>query len=271
MCRTIRRIGLALIPIIIVLSPAPLLADPLSADAITSAITTDRRTAGDADRDGGRKPGEVLSFLGLSSGMKVMDVMASGGWYTEVLSLSLGETGTVYAQNIPAFLQFREGAYDKAMSARLVDGRLPNVVRLDRDFSDLGLANEIDLAITALNLHDIYNRDPAQALGMLRAIKSVLKPHGVLGVVDHNGADGNDNAKLHRMTLAQAVALAREAGFMVEPSDLLRNPDDDLSQIVFAPGIRGNTDRFLLKLIKPAEQAGEELSLVWWFNPSRHN
>jgi predicted methyltransferase len=42
------------------------------------------------------------------------------------------------------------------------------------------------------------------------------------------------------------------AGFRVESSDLLRNPADDLSRGVFVPEIRGKTDRFLLKLTKPA-------------------
>jgi len=35
-------------------------------------------------------------------------------------------------------------------------------------------------------------------------------------------------------------------------SDLLRQPDDDLSTMVFDPSIRGKTDRFLLRLRKPA-------------------
>ena len=43
------------------------------------------------------------------------------------------------------------------------------------------------------------------------------------------------------------------AGFIVDgDSDLLANPDDDHTQSVFAEGLRGHTDRFLLKLRKPA-------------------
>jgi len=38
---------------------------------------------------------------------------------------------------------------------------------------------------------------------------------------------------------------------VIESSDLLRNPADDLSAGVFDPAIRGQTDRFLLKLRKP--------------------
>ncbi len=42
------------------------------------------------------------------------------------------------------------------------------------------------------------------------------------------------------------------AGFEIEAkSELLRNPADDRKTNVFAPEIRGKTDRFLLRLRKP--------------------
>ena len=34
-------------------------------------------------------------------------------------------------------------------------------------------------------------------------------------------------------------------------SDVLANPADDHTQGVFAPGLRGHTDRFVLRLRKP--------------------
>lgn len=222
-----------------------------NADAIRKAIDSPQRSAEDKARDADRKPAEVLAFLELQPGMTVLDVMASGGWYTEVLSLAVGEEGKVYAQNTPAFLQFRDGAYDKALNKRLENERLNNVVRLDKDFAHLGLKDEVDLALSALNFHDIYNRSEEEALAMLQAILQALKPGGVFGLIDHNGDPEADNASLHRMPKADAIAVARKAGFEVSQSDLLANPDDDHTQGVFAPGMRGKTDRFLLKLTKP--------------------
>jgi len=84
---------------------------------------------------------------------------------------------------------------------------------------------------------------------MLMNIKSLLKPGGIMGVIDHNGDVTQDNNKLHRMTQSQAVEVAKKAGFIVESSDLLVNPNDDRGQNVFAN--RGKTDRFVLKLTKP--------------------
>jgi predicted methyltransferase len=208
------------------------------------------RPDADVSRDAGRQPFAVMDFLGVAPGMTVMDVIASGGYYTEALANAVGTNGRVYAQNPAISLRFRQAANDRAMQARM--GRLPNVRRLDREFEDLGLVpGSIDVAITALNFHDVYNRSPEQAQGMLEIIKQVLKPGGVLGIIDHNSSAGADHASLHRMPVADAIAAAEAAGFVVESSDLLANSEDDRTQGPFAEGLRGQTDRFVLKLTKP--------------------
>lgn len=217
-----------------------------------SATAADGRPAADVARDAGRKPYAVMDFLGVEPGMTVLDVIAAGGYYTEVLAERVGREGRVYAQNPARVLRFRGGANDRALTDRLMFNRLPQVRRLDREFDDLGLvAGSVDVAITALNFHDIYNGDPAAAAAVLDTIYTVLKPGGVLGIIDHVGNPGADNAALHRIDPALAIAAAEAAGFDVERSDLLANPDDDHTQTPFAPGLRGNTDRFVLKLTKP--------------------
>ena len=111
------------------------------------------RSTEDKARDGGRKPAEVITFLGVEPGMTVIDVIAASGYYTEVLSRAVGPLGKVYAQNPAAVLKFREGANDKALNHRLADNRLPNVIRWDREATALGIApGSIDLAMTAPKL-----------------------------------------------------------------------------------------------------------------------
>jgi predicted methyltransferase len=218
------------------------------------AAKLDARSAEDRARDAGRKPAEVIAFLGIEEGDTVVDLIAAGGWYTEVLSLAVGPEGKVYAHNTAFALQIRNGANDAAMTARLADDRLANVERLDRELDALGLApGSVDAALTALNFHDVYDGGSAeQAAALLETVYAFLKPGGVFGVIDHAGVAGADNAKLHRIEekLVRDAALA--AGFRLEASDLLRNPADDHTRGVFDPEIRGKTDRFLLKLTKPA-------------------
>lgn len=228
-------------------------ADSHGPDAVRAALDSPDRPDADKARDADRKPAEVVSFLGIEEGMTVMDIIAAGGYYTEVLSRAVGEDGTVYAQNPPAVLAFRDGANDKAMTERLADERLPNVQRVDADFADLDLpAGSVDAAITALNFHDVYNRDPQAAQSMLETIHTLLVPGGVLGIIDHAGDTGADNASLHRVEKSKAIETAQAAGFeLAGESDLLANPEDDRTQGPFTEGLRGKTDRFLLKLTKP--------------------
>jgi predicted methyltransferase len=196
----------------------------VEAGPLASALTADTRSAEDRARDAGRRPAEVVAFLGITPGMRVIDLIAAGGYYTEVLSLAVGPEGKVYAQNNEYVLKLRDGANERAMTARLADGRLPNVERVDREIVDLGLApGSLDAALTALNFHDIYNgRGPDAADGFLKAILVLLKPGGVLGIVDHSGRTDLDNAELHRVEESRVYAAAEKAGFTVEAkSDLL--------------------------------------------------
>ena len=207
----------------------------------------------DTSRDEGRKPAAVVQFLGLQEGAVAIDLMALGGYYTEVLSHAVGGQGRVYAQNAPMMLEFRDGYYGKLLSERLNDSRLGNVVRIDRDIDDLGIpAGSVDLAFTALNFHDIYNSAGEKAaLQFLSNVYAVLKPGGVLGIIDHAGNTGADNNSLHRMDEAALRAVIEKSEFNLDgASDILRSAQDDRSGGVFSADMRGKTDRFLLRLKK---------------------
>ena len=220
---------------------------------LSTALASPTRPQADRDRDADRKPAELMTFFGVEKGMTALDLIASGGYMTDVLATAVGPTGKVYAQNPPAFLKFNSGAYDKAMTTRLAGNRLPNVVRADADLPAASIVppGSVDFAITALNLHDIYNRDKAAAQKFLKDVHSMLKPGGVFGVIDHAGNAGADNAKLHRMQKSDAIAAAKEAGFTVEAeSNLLAHSTDDHTKGPFDPALRGKTDQFVLKLRK---------------------
>jgi predicted methyltransferase len=232
---------------------APAGAEGWSAGEFAATLQSSGRSEADRGRDSARQPAEVVVFVGIEPGMTIVDLMAAGGWYTEVLSIAAGPDGTVYAQNPPMMLEFRDGANDKALSRRLSDDRLGNVVRRDGALAETGIeTGSVDIAFTALNFHDTYNYGGEEAaIAQLNAIFAILKPGGVLGLVDHNGDPDKNNVKLHRMPKQVAVDLAEQAGFvLVAESDVLAHPEDDHTQMVFGP-IRGKTDRFALKLQKP--------------------
>lgn len=212
------------------------------------------RSDDDKVRDAQRKPDQVLTFLGLRSGDTVLDIWSSGGWYSEVLSIVVGPEGKVLSQNSPAVLAFRDGYYDQALSVRLDGDRLPNVERINTTVAEAGITPaSVDFAFTALNFHDVYNRQGKEgAAEFLAAIFDALKPGGTLGLIDHVGDADADNTSLHRIEPSLVDEVAVEAGFIIEAkSDLLAHAEDDHTKIVFDPTLRGDTDRFILRLRKP--------------------
>lgn len=224
-----------------------------AASNLATRLESGSRSEADKARDAGRKPAEVVGFLGIEPGMTVVDLLAASGYYTEVLSEAVGAKGRVYAQNTAFLLTMRDGANEKAMATRLANNRLPNVERLDRELDDLGLGEgSVDVVLTALNFHDIYNGSgPEATQGVLRVIHALLKSDGVLGIIDHTGNPDAENEKLHRIDEAKVIESVEKAGFVVEAtSDVLRHPEDDRSSFVFKEGLRGATDRFVLKLRK---------------------
>ena len=215
----------------------------LDVAALEAAMANPDRPADDKARDASRKAPVVLSFLGLEAGMTVLDINASAGWYTEVLSYAVGPEGKVYMQNRPG------GRSADAIAARAA--RLSNVERWETPIAELP-ANSIDFAFTSLNFHDFHNANPEAARTLMQEVLAALKPGGILGVEDHEGTPGADNATLHRIAQDEAISAITAAGFvLVESSDALDNAADDHSLGPFDPSLGRNTDRILLKFSKP--------------------
>lgn len=222
---------------------------------LDAALAAPDRPAADKALDPTRKPESVIAFFKVADGMTVLDVNATGGYYTELLSAAVGPSGKVYAQNDPATLERENGAVDKELTQRLANDRLPNVVRIERNLGELGLKGDVDVAFLVLTLHDLYNfRGQEEAVAALKDIYAALKPGGILGVVDHVGEASRalDAQVLHRIEKQKAEELLQAAGFAIDAeSDMLRNPADDHTKNVFDSSIRRRTDRFVLRAVRP--------------------
>lgn len=217
-------------------------ASALDMAALERAMANPDRPAEDKERDASRKAPAVLDFMGVEPGMTVLDINASAGWYTEVLSYAVGANGKVYMQNRPG------GRSAEAAATRAA--RLNNVDAWDGDVSAIP-AGTVDFALTALNFHDFHNSNPAAAQELLSATMGTLKQGGILGIIDHEGTPGADNQSLHRIAFDEAVKAVLQSGFvLVGASDVLDNESDDHSVGPFDPSLGRNTDRLVLKFIK---------------------
>ncbi len=228
-------------------------------DAVAAALNNPARPEADREKDARRKPGEVLTFFGIEPGMRVLDMFAGGGYYTELLAYIVGDDGVVYCQNNKSYRDYATDEIDQ----RFANNRLPHVVRLDVEIEDIDIPpGELDAVLLILSYHDIYyapgdgSWPDIDGPEMLQTIYDALAPGGVLGVVDHSAVPGTPNDKagneLHRIDEESAKAEILAAGFVLDGEhDALRNPDDDRSKPMFVEGIRGYTDRFILRFRKP--------------------
>src|SRR5690606_13604153 len=82
-------------------------------------LTSEDRPLEDRERDGARRPVQVINLLGISEGMTVVDVGAAAGWYTRVLSAAVGASGKVIMQEGPRALEQDNGAQFRALAASL--------------------------------------------------------------------------------------------------------------------------------------------------------
>ena len=227
---------------------------------VTAALNDPDRPAEDRARDATSKPAEVLRFVGVRPGMRVLDMNSATGWYTEVLARVAGPAGRVVAHNHPGA---REALAAEAFERRYGGDRLPTVEQLFVRHNDLRLpAESLDVVLMSMAYHDTYWHDanvdwgPIDRQALLESLCRALQPGGVVGVVDHYAAPQSDPFEsvmaLHRIDPAVVCRDFAAAGFVEDgASDVLRNPGDDYAAGVFAPAVVGRTDRFVLRFRKP--------------------
>jgi len=221
---------------------------------LTTAIANPSRPAADTGRDMARRPGELLALADIKRGGKVADFIIGGGYFTRILSGAVGPTGTVYAYQPAEFIKF-QAKYGTDLQAAAAFSK--NITPLDGSLIGLDLPDGLDAVITVQNYHDLHLTPfPVDTAAKINAeVFKSLKPGGVFLVVDHAAADGSGLEavnKLHRIDIAAVKSEVEAAGFkLAAESLLLRRPDDPRTASVFDPSIRGKTDQFVLKFVKP--------------------
>jgi predicted methyltransferase len=208
--------------------------------------------------------------------MHVLELWPGRGWYTEILGPVVKERGKLSVTNGDP-----NGPPDKyatKMAREYLDWLAANEARIGKvnvlqvdppARISLGEPNSVDLAVTFRNNHGWVNGGYQDAL--YREVFRVLKPGGVLGVVQHRAAEGADpgvSAKSGYLSESAVIAAAEAAGFVLEAkSEINANPRDtkDYPKGVwtlppnYAEGETdrakyaaiGESDRMTLRFVKP--------------------
>src|SRR4030095_8001248 len=163
-------------------------ADPVfSADVYDAAVAYPGRSAGDLKRDPTDRPADVLRLSGIKPGMQVADFLAADGYYSELLSYVVGDSGHVLLLNNVPYDRFVKDAWKE----RIEKQHLTNVEHRTVDPAQMGLKDaSLDAVVLVKVYHDLYWVAPKDGWPkidvptVLDQLARALKPGGILVVVD---------------------------------------------------------------------------------------
>ncbi len=221
---------LATLPLAAVTSP--LQAQAAVEPAIAAAVAAPARTPANVARDAHRHPGETLSFFGVKPTDTVVEIWPGGGWYTEILAPYLKGKGTLWA------VDFWPDSLRGIRTLQEKDAALYGAIKLAAFPAAAGEptvpAGSADMVLTFRNVHNWqmgYRRNNTPyAAEAFKQMFDMLKPGGVLGIVDHRLPETADAAREQSSGYVKTSTvrrLAEQAGFVFEgASDVNANPRD---------------------------------------------
>ena len=247
--------------------------------SLADVIAGSWRDPKNSARDVYRHPQETLSFFGVAPTQTVIEITPGGGWYAEILAPYLRESGRYVAAVVdPAavaegksrdYQQKNKTQLETKFSAAPAQFDRASVVAYDPAAPSFGAPASADVVLTFRNVHNW--RMAKQAEGMFKGFYAVLKPGGVLGVVEHRAkADVPADDKSGYVGEAQVIAMAQAAGFELDAkSEVNANPKDTKDHpngVWTLPPVNdhdaeddakyaaiGESDRMTLRFVKPAQ------------------
>ena len=205
------------------------------------------------------KMAELIRFARVDTGSTVIDVYPGDGDWTRLFSDIVGPEGRVYSFVPAEIAEVKKDQLGRMQTLAKEPGR-ENVEAVS---ADLVAMPEVTQAADVLWLHLFYHdlhtaliqTRGATAAHFNRAVYERLKPGGFYVIVDHTATVGtgtSDTQSLHRIEPTSVREEVEAAGFVLDAeSTMLANKGDLHSIKAFDPLIKGETDRFAYRFVKP--------------------
>jgi predicted methyltransferase len=205
------------------------------------------------------KLAELIRFSRVDAGATVIDVYPGDGDWSRLFSDVVGPEGRVYSFVPAEVAHFKNDPVGLMRTLAKEPGR-ENVEVVSADLVAMPQATRpADVLWLHLFYHDLHTAlmqaKGATAAEFNRAVYERLKSGGYYVIVDHATAAGvgmSNAQSLHRIDPASVREELEAAGFVLDAeSTVLANKDDPHSSKVFDPSIKGETDRFAYRFVKP--------------------
>jgi predicted methyltransferase len=205
------------------------------------------------------KLSELIRFARVDAGSTVIDVYPGDGDWTRLFSDVVGPKGRVFSF-VPTEIALVKNDSLGLMRTLAKEPGRENVEAVSADLVAMPeVTQPADVLWLHLFYHDLHTaliqKKGAMAADFNRAVYERLKPGGFYVIVDHAAAAGagtSDTQSLHRIDPASVREEVETVGFVLDAvSTLLANEDDPHSIKVFDPSIKGQTDRFAYRFVKP--------------------
>ena len=205
------------------------------------------------------KLSELIQFARVDAASIVIDVYPDDGDWTRRFSDIVGSEGRVYSFVPAEVAHFKNDPVGSMQTLAKEPGR-ENVEAVSADLVAMAeVTQPADVLWLHLFYHDLHTAliqaKGASATHFNRAVYERLKPGGFYVIVDHAAAAGagtSDVQSLHRIEPASVREEVQAAGFVLDgESTLLANRHDPHAIKVFDPSIKGDTDRFAYRFVKP--------------------
>ncbi len=231
-------------------APAPEAAAPeapaASEPPTLSAILDTQDDAAKA-RYGARRPAETLEFFGIKPGMRVVEALPGGGWYSKILLPYLGSDGELIGVNYNHSMWSLFGFFPDEQIEKLktwttdwpeearewVPTDAASISAYEFGKIPASADGQADAVLLIRALHNLsrFEADGGYLTTAISDTYRVLKPGGIVGVVQHRAPDSMPDEAVtggQGYLRQQAVIdVFTAAGFeLVDTSEINANPND---------------------------------------------